>query len=126
MKIVLFFFVICLLISCSGKNKIPTEIIGINEMTEIMWDVLRAQALATEISRRDSTSNVVAETKALTQKALNIHHTTLAKYNKSYNWYSKRPDIMEVIFDSLYIQKQRPDNFFNHGQRYEHLKDSVL
>lgn len=124
MKTVLFSFVICLLISCSGKNEIPPEIIGINQMTKIMWDVLRAQALAAEIARRDSTANVIAETKALTQKALDIHKTSMAEYNKSYNWYSKHPDIMQVIFDSLYNQKQRPDEF-NHGQRIEPLKDSV-
>lgn len=126
MKTVLVFFAICLLISCSDKNKIPSEIIGINQMTKIMWDVLRAQALATEISRRDSATNVVVETKALTQKALDIHKTSMTEYNKSYNWYSKHPDIMQIIFDSLYNQKQRPDDF-NHGQHYEPLKkDSIL
>ncbi|MEO8109191.1 MAG: DUF4296 domain-containing protein [Ginsengibacter sp.] len=126
MRTVLFFFVICLLISCSDKNKIPSEIIGINQMTKIMWDVLRAQALATEISRRDSATNVVAETKALTQKALDIHKTSIIEYNRSYNWYSKHPDIMQIIFDSLYNQKQRPDDF-NHGQHHEPFKkDSIL
>lgn len=95
-------------------------------MTKIMWDVLQAQAWATEISRRDSSTNVVAETKALTQKALEIHKTSMAEYNKSYNWYAKHPDIMQIIFDSLYNQKQRPDDF-NHGQHYEPLKkDSIL
>ncbi|MDQ6761336.1 MAG: DUF4296 domain-containing protein [Bacteroidota bacterium] len=90
-------------------------------MSKIMWDILQAQALATEIARRDSTINIVAETKVLTQKALDIQETTPGEFNKSYNWYSKHPDIMQIIFDSLYNQKQRPDDF-NHGQHYERLK----
>ncbi len=126
MKSALFFILGCLLISCSGKNKIPSGIIGINQMTEIMWDVLRAQALATEFSRRDSALNIVAETKALTQKALSVHKTSGAEYDKSYNWYSKHPDIMQIIFDSLYNQRQRPDDL-NHGQHYGPVKkDSLL
>lgn len=126
MRIVLFFFAICLLISCSNKHTVPSEIIGIKQMTKIMWDVLRAQALAAEISRLDSAANIVAETKTYTQKALDIHKTSVADYNKSYNWYSKHPDIMQIIFDSLYNQKQRPDGP-NHGQHYEPLeKDSML
>lgn len=126
MRIVLFFFAICLLISCSNKHTVPSEIIGIKQMTKIMWDVLRAQALAAEISRLDSAANLVAETKTYTQKALDIHNTSVADYNKSYNWYSKHPDIMQIIFDSLYNQKQRPDGL-NHGQHYEPLeKDSML
>lgn len=126
MKTALFFIAGCLLVSCSGKNKIPSDIIGINQMTEIMWDVLRAQALASEISRRDSVLNIIAETRALTQKVLDVHKTTAADYNKSYNWYSKHPDVMQIIFDSLYNQKQRPDTP-THGQHYEHIKkDSFL
>ncbi len=126
MKSTLFFILGCLLVSCSGKNKIPSDIIGINQMTEIMWDVLRAQAFASEMSRRDSAVNIVAETKALTQKALDVHKTSAAEYDKSYNWYSKHPDIMQIIFDSLYNQKQRPDDV-NHGQHYEPMKkDSLL
>ncbi len=125
MRTALFFIAGCLLICCSGKNKVPSGIISINQMTEIMW-VLQAQALASEMSRRDSAVNIVAETKALTQKALDLHKTNVAEYDKSYNWYSKHPEVMQIIFDSLYNQKQHTDDF-NHGQHYKLLKkDSLL
>ncbi len=124
MKGVLLFVVCCLLISCSG-NKIPSGIIGIKQMTEIMWDVFRAQALAPEISRKDSSTNTAAETKVLTQKVLDIHNVTIDEYNKSYNWYVKHPDVIQIIFDSLYNQKQRAVDF-NHGQGHKFLKKDSL
>ncbi|MEO6639335.1 MAG: DUF4296 domain-containing protein [Ginsengibacter sp.] len=126
MKIAVVLVMGCLLVSCSGKKKIPEGIIGLNQMTKIMWNVLQAQALATEMARRDSLINVVAETKALTQKALGVNKTSAIEYDKSYNWYVKHPDVMQIIFDSLYNQKQRRDDI-KPGQDYEPLKkDSLL
>ncbi len=94
-------------------------------MTEIMWDVLQAQALATETFRKDSATSPAAETKVLTQKVLDVHNVSIEEYNKSYNWYSKHPDVMEIIFDSLYNQKQR-SNDFNHGQEHKFLRKDSL
>jgi hypothetical protein len=103
-----FFFVMCfILLSCSGKNKVPEEVIQPKKMQDILWDVLRAQALSVEIARKDSTINEVAETKILTQRVFQIYRITSSAFDQSYSWYTGHPEIMRVIFDSMNIQNQR-------------------
>jgi hypothetical protein len=96
-----------MLFSCGKSNKPPSSLIQPKEMQSILWDVMRAETLATEIARKDSAVPVAIETKSLSQKVFNIHKTDSAKFNKSYNWYVKHPDVLKIIFDSLYIQKER-------------------
>jgi hypothetical protein len=107
MKNILTLIIFTMLWSCSGKNKIPSEIIQPNEMQNILWDVMRAQALSTEIARRDSTLNEVTETKVLTQKVFEIHNISSTAFTLSYNWYTNHPDVMRIVFDSLNAQNQR-------------------
>ena len=107
MKNIFFLIVFSLFISCLGKNKVPSEIIQPRKMQKILWDVIRAQALSTEIARKDSTVNEIAETKVLTQKVFEIYKITSTTFNQSYMWYTNHPDIMRIVFDSLNAQNQR-------------------
>ena len=99
-----------ILFSCSGKNKVPAEIIQPKEMQNILWDVIRAQALSGEMARKDSTINEVAETKILTQKVFEIHNITSSAFDQSYSWYTNHPEMMRIIFDSMNIQNQRQND----------------
>ncbi len=92
--------------SCYSKDSIPSDIIKPAEMKSILWDVLRSQTLANEMSVRDSTIKVAIQTKELTRKAFEIHKTDSAQFNKSYNWYVRHPLQFKVIFDSIDAQKQ--------------------
>jgi len=107
MKNIFFLIVFSLFISCLGKNKVPSEIIQPGKMQKILWDVIRAQALSTEIARKDSTVNEIAETKVLTQKVFEIYKITSTTFNQSYFWYTSHPDMMRIVFDSLNAQNQR-------------------
>ena len=110
MKAFIFFMGGFILFSCSGKNKVPAEIIQQKEMQDILWDVIRAQALSGEMTRKDSTLNEVAETKLLTQKVFEIHHITSSAFDRSYSWYTSHPEMMRIIFDSMNNQNQRQNN----------------
>lgn len=103
----LYLIVFVSLLSCSSKNKAPSSIIQPEEMKSVLWDVMRAQNLAISVSRSDTTTNTIAETKALTQRIFEIHKISAEDFNKSYNWYLRHPELMKVMFDSLYNQKQR-------------------
>ena len=121
MKNIFFLIVFSLFISCLGKNKVPGEIIQPGKMQKILWDVIRAQALSTEIARKDSTVNEIAETKVLTQKVFEIYKITSTTFNQSYIWYTDHPDIMRIVFDSLNAQKQR-ESQLEMKVRYHPLK----
>lgn len=102
------YFLFCILLSaCYSSDKPPSNVIKPDEMKNILWDVISAQVLASQLSLKDSSINQAAETKALSHEIFNIHHTDSATFSNSYNWYIKHPDILKRIFDSLYAQKQR-------------------
>ena len=107
MKNFIFFILGFILFSCSGKNKVPSQIIQKKEMQNILWDVIRAQALADEMVHKDSIINQVAETKILMQKVFEIHNITSSAFEQSYAWYTNHPEMMLTIFDSMNVQNQR-------------------
>lgn len=107
MKKILVGFSILIFISCSSKQEIPSSIIEPGKMKAILWDVVRAQYLAHERAQKDTLTTESLETKILTAKVFKIHNTTAEKFDKSYAWYVKNPDVMSVFVDSLYVQKQR-------------------
>lgn len=106
-KILIYFILSLFLCSCYTADKPPADVIKTDEMKNILWDVMSAQALASELSLKDSSVNQAVQTKILSRQVFDIHHTDSATFNKSYNWYVKHPDILKLIFDSLYAQKQR-------------------
>ena len=79
-------------------------------MGNIMWDIMRAQSLASEMALKDSTLDVAFQTKLLSQKVFEIHKIDSTQFNKSYTWYVKHPDVLNRIFDSVYAQKQKLNN----------------
>ncbi|MEO6134071.1 MAG: DUF4296 domain-containing protein [Ginsengibacter sp.] len=107
MKKILVGFCILFCISCSSKQDIPSGIIEPEKMKAILWDVVRAQFLAHERAQKDTLSTESLETKILTAKVFRIHNITAEKFDKSYAWYVKNPEVMSVFVDSLYTQKQR-------------------
>ena len=99
-----------LLFSCYNANKAPSGIIKSKEMKSVLWDVMRVQSLAREIALKDSTVDLAIKTKSLTQKVFEIHKIDSAQFIESYNWYMKHPTDLKLIFDSMYVQKERENS----------------
>jgi hypothetical protein len=97
--------------SCTNRSYIPSGIIKTDQMGDILWDMIRADLLAREIIKKDTTRNLNTETNILTQKILAIHHIDKSKFDKSFQFYSKRPDMMNMIFDSLDARRTRSNLF---------------
>ena len=120
-----FFFIMGLIVfSCVDRNKIPSGIIEPVQMKKILWDVLQAQALSKEISKKDSTVNEVAETKLLTQKVFEIHRIKSDDFERSYSWYTSHPDIMLEVIDSLNNEEQR-ENLLKFKKRILPIKNRL-
>lgn len=107
--------------SCYSKDKVPLGLIQPKEMKSVLWDIMSAQTLANTIATKDSSVSAAIETKLLSQKVFKIHHTDSSNFNKSYNWYVKHPDVLKIIFDSLYLQKQRENDSLIR-KKYQHQK----
>ncbi|MEP6616996.1 MAG: DUF4296 domain-containing protein [Ginsengibacter sp.] len=106
-RIILLIF-IC---SCTNRSSIPDDVIKKPKMEDIMWDMIRADLLAHEIVKRDSTKNLSTETNQLTSKIFAIHHIDNLMFEKSMKFYTSRPDIMSTIFDSLDARRVRKSFF---------------
>jgi hypothetical protein len=122
MKYFILFIFSVIFFSCYNADKAPSGIIKHEEMKNILWDVMRAQSLAREIVLKDSTIDLAVQTKLLTRKVFQIHKTDSALFNKSYNWYVKHPTDLKLIFDSLYLQKERKDRL----QKKEKFKSNLV
>ena len=102
----LIIMIFCFL-SCTNRTYIPDKIIKTSQMGDILWDMIRGDLLAHEIIKKDSTKNLITETNILTEKIFAIHHIDKLQFEKSLQFYTKRPDMMNTIFDSLDARKIR-------------------
>jgi hypothetical protein len=91
----------------SCKESIPSGIIKPAKMQEILWDVLRADALSQQVVNRDSSKKLAEENVRLTKKVFAIHKITEEEYQKSYSYYTQHPDKLKTILDSLNAQQTR-------------------
>ena len=109
-QLIVLLFCIFTLFACSSKDAVPKSIIPTQRMGDVLWDVMRVQFLSEEVAASDSTVNKEDELKILTEKVFKIHKTTSEKFDKSYDWYLKHPELLNRIFDTMQVQKQRIEN----------------
>ncbi|HUQ96216.1 MAG TPA: DUF4296 domain-containing protein [Chitinophagaceae bacterium] len=99
--------IIVLLLSCNDKAAVPKEIIPVPKMTNLLWDVMLADGLtnyryAADTIKRFDTSIV------LYQQIAKAHGTTQKQFKKSMQFYEGRPDLLQIIFDSLQKRYSNP------------------
>ena len=59
------------------------------------------------IVKDSSKKNISVETMKLYDEVFQIHHITKDEFQKSYQFYISRPDILKNVFDSLSAQGNR-------------------
>ncbi len=102
MRLLLLLFWISLFAgSCSDKKKIPNGVLPPEKMQAVLTDILIADALNSERIVKDSTLKWPNENASGFLKVFQLHHTTKNEFNRSYNFYLKRPDLFKVITDSV-------------------------
>ncbi|RFM26050.1 DUF4296 domain-containing protein [Deminuibacter soli] len=97
----------CCLLACKSNNKPGKDIITPDSMKVIVWDLLRAEQLASLRMQKD-TNKIKKDTHLeLYQDVFTIHHTTKEAFYKSYNFYLMHPNINKVLNDSLSNMAER-------------------
>src|SRR5688572_21089022 len=89
----------------SCKESIPSDVIKQKKMQEVLWDVIKAEALAQQLVKADSSKVQSVESRKLISRVFSIHNITKEQFEKSYDYYIDHPDIMRGLFDSLSTQK---------------------
>ena len=71
----------------------------------VLWDIVRADALAHQIVKNDSSKSLQNESIKFTNNVFKIHDIKEEQFKKSYSYYIKHPEILKVILDSLNAQQ---------------------
>lgn len=100
-------FCILVMASCNKNSGPPKGILDQKKMQTVLWDMIRVQMLAQQITGADTTKDLVVETNEFTNKVFKIHHITQKEFDKSYDWYLKNPKVLSVMLDSLQAKKSR-------------------
>ena len=74
-------------------------------MQEVLWDMLQADGVATEMVKKDSSLKLAAENIKLYRKVFLAHKISKAQFEVSYSFYQQHPDLMKVLLDSMNAQR---------------------
>ena len=106
-----------LFISCRFTSS-KKEILGIDSMKVVMWDMLKADELFIRILVKDTLASKKKENIRLYEEVFLIHHTTKKQFDSSYKFYASHPFQFKILVDSLDAFSNREKNKLleQHGQ----------
>lgn len=107
MKWPLFLLISFLLFRCGNKTRGGIQIIPTPKMTTVIWDMIQVDEFATANILKDTTKNIKLERIKLYQHVFKLHKVSEKEFSNSFNYYTGRPDIMKMIFDSLSSRAER-------------------
>lgn len=99
-------------IACSSPNKIPDDVLSIDKMKPIVWDMMRAGTLAQNLSGID-TIKLRKESAGKYQEVFSVYGITKDEFYNSYQYYVEHPDKQKILLDSVvsYANRKRMDLF---------------
>lgn len=90
------------LLSCKGKNKIPSGVLPQKKMQAVLWDVMRAdQFLSDYVLNKDSSIDKVKESLKYYEEIFTLHKITKEQFQKSFSFYKEHPILLKAIMDSM-------------------------
>lgn len=103
----LFLTIVIISIGCTNQYKVPGNILPKDKMENVLWDMILADRYSGLILSKDSTKDIKKESFILYEQVFNIHKVTRQEFIKSFKWYLERPDISQVMLDSLAAKANR-------------------
>jgi hypothetical protein len=118
----------CVLLSASCKfSSGKQNILPVDTIKVIMWDLLRADELYIRLTIKDSTAAKHKENIRMFEEIYAIHHVTKGQFDSSFKYYEAHPIIFKKLIDSLdaYANREKNKLTANHGQAKPASKDSA-
>lgn len=93
-------FIVFLICGCGHKPQMPPDIIPLNRMKVIVWDMEMTDQKAADkfMEQKDS---LRMEATSLYQQVFAKHKTGKSDFYKSFTYYEAHPEILKVLFDSV-------------------------
>jgi hypothetical protein len=93
---------------CSDKNKVPSSILGREDMQNVLWDMIQADQYSINYVAKDSAHiNVKMENLRLYDQVFQLHHISREKFSESYKYYMAHPELTQTLLDSLLAMGNR-------------------
>ena len=111
-KCALFPLIIFFIASCTPEDKkVPKDILPIDKMKLIVWDLTQAGTYATILSEKDTTKRKIGS--VFLAEVLKLHHINKPDFFKSFDFYQTHPLLNQQLFDSVnaYAQRQRNEMY---------------
>jgi hypothetical protein len=94
-------FALIFLVSCGGKNKVPSGVLQKDSMQSVIKDLMRVDEFVTIYVTKDSLKNQKLERLRRYEQVFALHKTTQAEFKKSLDYYREQPEMLKSIFDSV-------------------------
>ncbi len=101
MRILFILFLFLFSSSCQNAAKVPKDILPVDKMHRVLWDMLRADELANQRTTTDTLSRPIFDRKELYRQVFQVHQVTSDNFKKSLQFYQNRPELLQIILDSL-------------------------
>lgn len=94
---------------CADKESVPSGILPLSKMQNVMWDMIQADQYAALAVAKDSSArgNAKAEALKLYEEVFRLHDVSREEFHKSYQYYLQHPELNQLLFDSLITQGTR-------------------
>lgn len=102
-----FIFLLIIFSCCTGKTVIPLGILNQHQMTEILWDMLKADALSSEFANKNLSLHIKSTNVDLYKSIFSSHSVTINTFDKSYSFYEQHPELMKTVLDTMNAQRDR-------------------
>lgn len=110
MRVVLAVLFCVLLVACKDDG-LQNGVIPLPKMKVIMLDMFEAEAFTEQYIKKGGVKDATVQNALLQQQIFKQYNISKALYYKSYIYYSKTPEIMKNLMDSVitYAEKKRSD-----------------
>lgn len=109
MKVFLMLLALAGLWSCGEEDAdLPADVLPQKKMQVVLWDMVKADELASYEHGVDTTINKKARSIELYNEVLRIHKITEQDFKRSMTFYQQHPKELKVVLDSLRTISERP------------------
>ena len=92
--------ILIVLPSCNA-DKMPSDVIKLDEMKMIIWDMVRAEQIVLNDTLFKTPSEKQNKTIALYQQVFYIYHIDKNRFYNSYKFYEEHPNLNRELIDSI-------------------------
>ena len=103
--------------SCK-KKATEDDILPLNTMKVVLWDMNTADAWFNQISNTDSLHKTRKMNIQLYEQVFVSNNTTKKQFYTSYQYYQAKPDKMKTLMDSVVAYGERVKNSYKGPKKY--------